>query len=125
MRPSLGIGDLSVLVTQPKDFKKNDVISFKDPNGSGFFITHRIKKISQEEEKVMIKTKGDANTHFDEWALEPKDLSGKIIFSFPWVGYVVAFTKTFTGFLVLILIPSVMLIANELAKIKIYLNRTD
>lgn len=122
MEPALEIGDLAVLNISATQIGRNDIVTFKDPSGSGFFITHRVKNIYQEGETVLVQTKGDANNALDEWQLGPGDIKGKIILAFPLLGYVLEFTKTFSGFVVLVIIPAVIIIANELAKIKIYLN---
>lgn len=125
MKPALGAGDLVFINVNPKQISKNDVIVFDDPRDSGFLITHRVKKIFQSDSEKFIQTKGDANNNYDDWRIYPEDIYGKVTMAFPLIGYALAFTKTFAGFTVLIVIPSVIVIANELAKIKIYLERKE
>lgn len=125
MKPSLGIGDLTVINAKPKQIQKNDIITFKDPNGSGFFITHRVASIANDDSNTFFKTKGDANNSVDDWQVESRYVQGKVILAFPYIGYALEFAKTFSGFIILIIIPSVIVIANELAKIKLYLNKIE
>lgn len=120
MRPSLNAGDIVVLKTRLNQLHKNDIISFRDPDGSEFFITHRVKAVLNQEGKTSIQTKGDANQAADKKEVRPQDIYGKVFLAFPFIGYVLEFTKTFTGFLMIIVLPSVMIIANELAKVKLY-----
>lgn len=125
MKPALGIGDLVVINAKPKQIQKNDIITFKDPNGSGFFITHRVASIVNNDSSMFFKTRGDANAVVDDWQVEPRDVQGKVTLAFPYIGYALEFAKTFSGFVILIIIPSIIVIANELAKIKLYLNKIE
>jgi len=47
-----------------------------------------------------------------------RQVLGKVLFSIPFVGRAIAFTKTQTGFMLLIVIPAVLLIYNEILNIK-------
>jgi len=125
MKPALGVGDIAVLRAQPKQIQKNDIITFKDPNGSGFFITHRVTRVDADNASVFFQTKGDANSNVDDWQIQSKNVHGKVILAFPYIGYALEFAKTFSGFVILIVIPSVIVIANELAKVKLYLNKIE
>ena len=60
MEPTIKIGDLIIINTKEKDYKKDDIVTFYDVNGS--FVTHRIISIN---DKVMV-TKGDNNNTIDE-----------------------------------------------------------
>lgn len=125
MKPALAIGDLVVVNGQPKQIQKNDIITFKDPHGSEFFITHRVVSVQYDNPNIFFQTKGDANKSIDDWHVEPKDVRGKVILAFPFVGYALEFAKTFSGFVILIIIPSVIVIVNELAKVKLLLNKIE
>lgn len=125
MKPSLRIGDLAVINAKSKQIQKNDIITFKDPNGSGFFITHRVIRINSGGNFISFQTKGDANNSADKWNIEPHDVHGKVLLAFPYIGYALEFAKTFSGFVILIVIPSIIVIANELAKLKLYLNKVE
>lgn len=125
MDPALKIGDLIVVNARPTQINKNDIIVFKDPRGSGFLITHRVKNIFQDGDENFIQTKGDGNNSLDDWQIKPEDIYGKTFLAFPVIGYVLEFAKTFAGFVILIVIPSVVIIANELAKVKLYWERKE
>lgn len=60
MEPTINKGDLIIVDTKIKEYKKNDIVVFYDKEGS--FITHRIISINDKE---MI-TKGDNNNTEDE-----------------------------------------------------------
>lgn len=60
MEPTINKGDIIIVDTKIKEYKKNDIVVFYDKEGS--FITHRIISINDKE---MI-TKGDNNNTQDE-----------------------------------------------------------
>lgn len=126
MEPSIPMGDLVLVDTKISEIRKNDVITFKDPQGGRFFFTHRIENIFEDNNgEYFIETKGDANDSIDNWQLLPQDIYGSVKMAFPLVGYILEFTKTFAGFVILIIIPAVVIMANELAKIKLYLHKIE
>ena len=73
MEPTLHIGDMIIINTKAKDYKKGDIITFYDKNGS--FVTHRIVSISDTE----LITKGDNNNTNDEPNV-PENIIGKYVF---------------------------------------------
>ena len=122
MEPNIRIGSV-VLVIPQKDYKVGYIITFlndtkaniKMPNST---FTHRITKIQNDEGRTTYKTKGDANKTDD-----PKDITGNLVLgravlSIPFIGYIVAFTKTQLGFIALIIIPAVIIVYSELMNIK-------
>lgn len=122
MEPNIKTGSV-VLVIPQKEYKVGDVITFltdakaniKMPNST---FTHRITAIQNDEGRKTYKTKGDANKTED-----PKDTAGNLVLgravlSIPFIGYIVAFTKTQLGFIALIIIPAVIIIYSELINIK-------
>lgn len=60
MEPTIHIGDMIVIDTKVEEYKKNDIITFYDDEGS--FVTHRIISINSKE----VVTKGDNNNKKDE-----------------------------------------------------------
>ncbi len=60
MEPTINIGDIIIVDTKIKKYKKNDIVVFYDQDGS--FVTHRIISINDKE----IITKGDNNNTPDD-----------------------------------------------------------
>lgn len=73
MEPTINIGDIIIVDTKIKKFKKDDIISFYDKDGS--FITHRIVSINGKK----FITKGDNNNTEDE-AIDISKVIGKFVF---------------------------------------------
>lgn len=60
MEPTLKVGDLIIIDTKYKNYKKNDIVTYYGSEGE--FVTHRIQSIKK---KTMI-TKGDNNNTQDK-----------------------------------------------------------
>ena len=79
MEPTIKKGDLIIINTKNKKYKKNDIVTFYDVNGA--FVTHRIVEIKDDE---MI-TKGDANDSNDDPTKLDK-IVGKFVYKIPFLG---------------------------------------
>jgi len=122
MKPKIGVGSV-VLVGKKQNYKTNDIITFlKNPsdklNDVKTTITHRITEIHNDTGQTTFVTKGDANEASDPEMVTKGQVLGKVILSIPYAGRAIAFTKTQTGFILLIVIPAVILIYNETLNIK-------
>jgi len=114
MEPSIMTGD--VVVIQSKDtYVINDVITFK--KNSGQIVTHRIIAVENGPEKKY-STKGDANRSGDEDVITQEQIIGKVALVIPKLGYLVAFSKSGSGLIFLLIIPALIFIFDELIKIK-------
>lgn len=114
MEPSIMIGDV-VLAKSQQSYLQNDVISFHD-SLEGRIVTHRIIKTLNNGQEFI--TKGDANQAEDDGALPINMIIGKVKFVIPKIGFLVAFTKTLKGLIILVLIPAFIFILDEFVKIK-------
>jgi len=79
MEPKISKGDIVVIDTKVKKYKVNDIITFKDVNGS--FVTHRIVEINDSE----LITKGDANNTIDE-AIDKDMIIGRYVYQINGIG---------------------------------------
>jgi len=95
----------------------NDVITFKI-SGSKDTVTHRIVEIKNEEDVVLYTVKGDVNNASDPDPVLKDNVVGKVIFSVPLLGYIVAFIKTIPGLVIFIILPSLIVVYGEIDKIK-------
>ena len=76
------------------DLQVGDVITYAPPDAAGVsgLVTHRIVRIARDRRgRPVFRTKGDANAHPDPWQFRlDSPLQGTVVFSVPYVGYVVA-----------------------------------
>lgn len=115
MEPSVKVGSL-IFVKKAAEYNVGDIITFK--NGKNM-VTHRLieKKGSGPDETFV--TKGDANEEADPEATSPQNVFGKAFFTLPYVGYPIGYAQTRVGFILLVIVPSVIIIYEELVNIKL------
>jgi len=105
MTPAINMGDM--VITGPpdnpfgKDISPGAVITY---NHKGQLVTHRLLEINGDE----LVTKGDAVEDADPWQVTISDVQGVYLFRLPSLGYMSNFVRTRTGWLVAVLIPSVV-----------------
>ena len=118
MSPALQPGSL-IVVKPESDYREGDIITFKkEPEANiktrGATTTHRIVR---KEDELFI-TKGDANETEDSHPVSQELIIGKLFLAFPYLGYPIAFAKTQTGLIFLVVIPATLIIYSEILNIK-------
>jgi len=116
MEPSIKTGSV-VLVKPVSDYKIGDVITFEQISRTKAPITHRIYDIKITGSQPVYITKGDANNAPDEKERKKSEIIGKVIFDIPYLGYAVNFAKKPIGFALIIIIPALVIIGDEIKKI--------
>jgi len=114
-------GDIIVIKPQPQ-YNLNDVITFKE--GADRIVTHRIIDIAQKSGTPEIATKGDANRSLDNDKITQSNIVGKVQFVVPKIGFLVAFTHTTPGLVVMIIIPVILLVMDQFVQMSMRQNRT-
>ena len=128
MEPSIKLG--SVIITKsidPNLVKVGDIVSFSIPdskagnNKSQTIATHRVVDIKREKiyrdiGTLSFRTKGDANQEPDMQMIGAANILGKVRIAIPYAGYVVQFSKTPLGIVVMILVPGLILATGEMRK---------
>lgn len=110
MQPAIKAG--SIVITQEQEkYSKGDIVTFITDTETT--VTHRIVRI----EGTSFYTQGDANNIEDGKPINQEQIVGKVILTIPLLGYPFAFAKTPTGFILLIIIPAILIIAGEIANI--------
>lgn len=107
MEPVISTGDI-ILINALSTYQKNDIVTFMESNGR--IVTHRIIDKSGD----LFITKGDANRIEDNAKTKPQNILGKLVFTFPKIGYLVDFSKSDKGFLFFIVFPGIVLIISQL-----------
>lgn len=107
MEPAIDMGDL--IITGPVDgllsreLAPGTVITYQY---NGQLVTHRIQSIDD----TAIVTQGDAAEDPDPWTVNISNIRGVYLFKIPYVGYLTNFTQTRTGWLLMVLVPSAVLV---------------
>ena len=114
MEPAIKTG--SVIITKPVDnYAVGDIITFGRTTTP---TTHRIHEIKEVEGRTSYITKGDANNAPDSYPVLYRDIVGKFLFSIPYVGHAVDAAKKPVGFVLIIVIPALVVVYDEIKKIK-------
>lgn len=115
MEPAIMTGDIIIIHGQD-NYLKNEVITFHGSDGR--IVTHRIAEILQKNGQSYFSTKGDANRSEDADSITQDQIIGKISLIIPKLGYLVAFSKSLPGLVILAIFPAVLFILDELLKVK-------
>lgn len=118
MEPAIKPG--SVVVIRPaQSYQVGEIITFGQLNSKNKTpITHRIIEIKNSNGRVVYLTKGDANRSSDKREVLTKEVIGKVLFSLPYAGYVINTAKKPIGFILIIGLPAILIIFDEIRKIK-------
>lgn len=134
MAPAIPVGGL-VFVREigPDEVRVGDIITFRTPvipdapeGGQASLTTHRVTgRAATETGAIAFTTQGDANSSPDGWMVTADHLLGKAGFSVPYFGYLAHFARTPLGFVLLVVVPAVLLIATEIRNIYRQRSRKD
>jgi signal peptidase I len=116
MEPTLHTGSL-IFVKPLADYGIGDVVT-RRTNDPKVTITHRIVSKEEIDGQIAFETKGDANDAPDGEKFTKEGIIGREFLMVPYLGYLVSYAKTSQGIIVLIVIPAVIIIYDEINKIK-------
>lgn len=118
MEPVIKTGSF-ITVKKSPSYEIGNIINFKNPTNLTETTTHRISNITiNETNQTVYTTKGDANNAPDNKTITTDNINGKVVFTLPYLGYLVAFTQTGLGIVLLIIIPATIIVYEEFLNIK-------
>lgn len=121
MEPVIMTGGI-VVIHPSTSYEVGDIITFQS-SGADIPTTHRIRSTYVEDGKTLFVTKGDANEDADTEPASRDDVIGKVLFTVPYVGFVLDFARRPLGFALLIVLPALLIIIDEAEKIWIEIRR--
>ncbi len=80
--------------------------------------------VDSEDGEAVYTTKGDANENVDPRGIEEEMVVGKVLFSVPFIGYILDFAREPLGFALIIGLPALFIIVDESMKIYHEIRRT-
>lgn len=116
MEPAIHTGSLAIILPQDT-YEMGDIITFGEDTREQIPTTHRIIDSRVESGSLIFKTQGDANEDPDAQEVHENEVIGTVIFSIPYLGYIIDFAKKPLGFFLLIIIPASAIILDEIIKI--------
>ncbi len=121
MEPKVNMGGI-VMVKPADNYEIGDIISFQSGKE---IVTHRIEEIRVIKGKPFYTTKGDANNAPDRKEISKSEVMGKVLFDLPYLGYVIDFIKKPLGFILIIMIPVLFIIIDEIKKIRLEVKKNE
>jgi signal peptidase len=116
MEPAIKTGSIVVDKSFPS-YNIGDVVTYHNREDNAQTITHRLVTETVSGGITQMTTRGDANGVSDAISITPDLIIGKVMFSIPYLGFLVGFTRTTPGFIVLIIIPVTLIVYEEIRKI--------
>jgi len=88
MEPAIHLGAATeVSQVQPADLRPGDIVTMREADG--VVVSHRITRILQQPNGTFLETKGDANAAVDPVLTPVSDVTGRVDFSIPALGYLI------------------------------------
>jgi len=116
MEPYIKTGGI-VVIKPAESYKVGDVITFGEDTKTQIPTTHRIVAVNGNGGSQVFTTKGDANDSEDADTTRFDEIRGKVILTVPYLGYVLDFAKQPIGFGLLVGVPALLIIFEEIVKI--------
>lgn len=121
MVPTIDVYDIVInkRIEKPKDIKVGDIITFISSSSisKGLTVTHRVVNIKIENGEYFFDTKGDNNISADTMPTPFKDVIGKAVMRLPQFGRIQFFLASGTGWLLIVVIPSLFVIIKDVIKL--------
>jgi signal peptidase I len=118
MTPAIRTGDVVVVEPiAPTEAAIGDIVTFKDPAGSGRLLVHRVRAISRSGGEVAVVTKGDANSTQERWKVAADGTIGTVAYRVPALGFAVGWIGSPVGRIGLVILPALLLAAMFLMRI--------
>lgn len=116
MEPAIKVG--SIVVIKPhSQYGVGDIVTFGGKKKNEIPTTHRIVSSRVSSGTLLFATKGDANNAVDPSEITEKDIVGKVLFSVPFIGYIIDFARKPVGIILIIVIPAFFIVYDEVVKI--------
>ena len=114
MRPAVPAGALVVSKrVDPAIVEAGEIITFRHATTPANPVTHRVVKVLREADgTVNLLTKGDANSSADPEPVATALPVSRMVYSLPYAGYVLEFSRTNTGKGALIVAPALLLLLS-------------
>lgn len=121
MEPTIPTGSV-IFISPVASYTVGDIVTFQR-SGEEEVTTHRIVEERIDAGKEVFVTKGDANNVVDMEPVLPIEISGKMWAHVPYAGYILNFFRQPIGFVLLIVLPAVLILIEQVKKIKVELRR--
>jgi len=116
MEPTIHTGSI-VVIKPAEQYNVGNIVIFGKDTAKDVPTTHRIVSSRAVEGIILFTTKGDANKSPDTTEIRLSDIHGRVLFSVPYLGYVINFVKKPFGLVLVIVLPAIFIVYDEVRKI--------
>lgn len=118
MEPAISPGDVVINEgIEPWEAEVGDVVTFHDPEDQSKLLTHRVVSTKDTGSHIWFVTQGDANNTKERWRVPATGEIGRLVYTVPWVGHLAVFARSKLGWALLIGIPLLLILIEELVRI--------
>lgn len=118
MEPAISPGDVVINEEiEPWEAEVGDVVTFHDPEDQSKLLTHRVVSTKDTGSHIWFVTQGDANNTKEHWRVPATGEIGRLLYTVPWVGHLAVFARSKLGWALLIGIPLLLILIEELVRI--------
>jgi signal peptidase len=118
MEPKIAPGDVVINEEiEPWEARVGDIVTFRDPQDASKLLTHRVVSTKDTGSHIWFVTQGDANNTQEHWRVGATGEIGRLVYTVPWVGHLAVFARTKLGWGLLVGIPLLLILIEELARI--------
>jgi signal peptidase len=118
MEPTISPGDVVINEgIEPWEAQVGDIVTFHDPQDQSKLLTHRVVSTKDTGSHIWFVTQGDANNTKEHWRVGATGEIGRLVYTVPWVGHLAVITRTKLGWGLLVGIPLLLILIEELARI--------
>ena len=120
MSPAINANDAVIVDdVSPNTIQEGDVIVFHDDQTAENseetnVVTHRVTEVREEDGGTAFQTKGDANEDPDSSTVPASAVVGQVGFTIPYIGHLISFASSQTGFILLVGVPLTLLVLGEI-----------
>jgi signal peptidase len=119
--PTFEMGSLALLKpVEVTDIQVGDIITYSSPSDAASLTTHRVMEIHEDNGLFHFITRGDANEVNDPSPVAGANVLGKVIFTIPYLGYLLHFGRSKVGLLMLVVLPGLIIMSIELRNLYRY-----
>jgi len=114
MEPTLNVG--GVVAIRPVDLlavEVGDITTYKAPIEPDLIVTHRVVEVINDGGSLGFRTKGDANSNSDDFAIPQENIMGRSCLYIRLFGHLAKFVKTLLGFILCLIVPGALIIWGE------------
>ena len=102
MEPVLDTGDVVIVQRiAPLDARPGDIVTFRDPENPNRLVTHRVRTLRVQDDRVRFVTRGDANNVSERWQVGKGGEISRVLYRVPDLGHALMFLRS-TGLFALL-----------------------